>query len=94
MVAPTEKSAHVVAPAYADAIGLGIIAVELTILFCWLVPDDGTRVIAGIVAYGVLVWLALSMWHGKHAAKFSDAYDWAKLFVGSILVGSLFLALT
>jgi hypothetical protein len=76
-------------PVFADAIGLVLIAVELTVLFWWLVPDDGTRFIAGIVAYGVLVGLALAMWHGKEAKRFSDASDWAGVMVGSILLGAL-----
>lgn len=90
LVASTEKSAHADAPAYADAIGLGLIAVELTALFWWLVPDDGTRAIAGIIAYGVLAGVALSMWHGKRAERFSDGHDWVSLFAGSVLVGALF----
>ncbi|MGA9308607.1 MAG: hypothetical protein WBW31_24645 [Candidatus Sulfotelmatobacter sp.] len=83
------KSARTEVPVFADAIGLVLIAVELTVLFWWLVPDDGTRFIAGIVAYGVLVGLALAMWHGKEAKRFSDAYDWARVIVGSILLGAL-----
>jgi len=63
LVASTPKSVHTDGPIYADAIGLVLIAVHLTVLFWWLVPDDGTRFIAGIVAYGVLVGLALAMWY-------------------------------
>lgn len=70
--------------------GLGIIAVELIGLFWWLVPNDGTRFTAGMLAYGVLVAVALSMWHGKHAEKFSDARDWGAVLLASILVGALF----
>jgi len=89
LIASTEKSAHTYAPAYADAIGLGLIAVELTVLFWWLVPNDGTRFITGIIAYGVLAALALAIWHGKDAKRFSDAYDWAGVFAGSVLLGAL-----
>jgi hypothetical protein len=91
LVGSTPKSAHTDVPVFADAIGLILIAVELTVLFWWLVPDDGTRFIAGIVAYGVLVGLALAMWHGKEAKRFSVPYDWARVVVGSILLGALSL---
>lgn len=93
LVASVEKSAHTDAPAYADAIGLGLIAVELTVLFWWLMPNDGTRFIIGIIAYGVLVAAALAMWHGKEAKRFSDAYDWAGVFAGSVLLGALFFGI-
>jgi hypothetical protein len=89
LVASTPKSVHTDVPIYADAIGLVLIAVQLTVLFWWLVPDDGTRFIAGIVAYGVLVGLALAMWYGKEAKRFSDAYDWVGVVGGSTLLGAL-----
>ena len=76
-------------PVFADAIGLVLIAAQLTVVFRGLVPDDGTRFLAGILAYGVLVAVALLMWHGKEAERFSDAYDWVGLFFGSILLGCM-----
>jgi hypothetical protein len=80
------------APILGDAIGLVLIAGQLSIAVCWLVPDDGTRLVAGILAYGVLVAVALVIWHGKEAERFSDAYDWVGVFFGSILVGAMSFA--
>lgn len=65
----------------ADILGLALIALQFTVLFLWLVRDDGTRLILGIVAYGILVAVALGMWHGKEASEsLSTAYDWEKSF--------------
>jgi hypothetical protein len=69
-----------------------LIAGQLAVAVHWLVPDDGTRLVAGILAYGVLVAIALVMWHGKEAERFSDAYDWVGVFFGSILVGAMSFA--
>jgi hypothetical protein len=80
------------APVLADVIGLVLIAGQLAFAVYWLVPDDGTRLFAGIVGYGVLVAVALMMWHGKDAEKFSDAHDWAGVFIGSILLGAMSFA--
>jgi hypothetical protein len=87
LVAPAARSSHTHVPLIADAIGLILIAAQLTLVFWWLVPDDGTRLIVGIVAYGVLVAVALFLWYGKEAKRFSDAYEWVKLLFGSLLLG-------
>jgi hypothetical protein len=77
-------------PILADTIGLLLVAAQLILLFHWLVPDDGTRFFAGILAYGVLVGAALGMWHGKQASeRSSDAHDWVGVVVGSILLGGV-----
>jgi hypothetical protein len=84
------KSASTRLPILADAVGLLLVAGQLILVFRWLVPDDGTRIFAGILAYGVLVAVALGMWHGKEASEmFSDAYDWTGVIVGSILAGGM-----
>jgi hypothetical protein len=77
------------APVLADAIGLVLIAGQLAVVMHWLVPDDGTRLVAGLLACGVLVAVALVMWHGKEAERFSDAHDWVGVFFGSILAGAM-----
>jgi hypothetical protein len=59
-------------PSLADAIGLVLIAVELRLVFWWLLPDDGTRFIARMLAYGILVAPALAMRRSKDAKRFSD----------------------
>jgi len=77
-------------PIFADVVGLALIALQFTVIFLWLVPDDGTRLPLGIVAYGMLGAVALSMWHGKETAKtLSNAYDWGKVVLGSIVLGCL-----
>ncbi len=89
LVSPAPQSPHTRVSVFADAIALVLIAVQLTLVFWWLVPDDGTRFITGMLAYGVLVAVALTMWHGKEAERFSDAYDWLGVFFGSILLGCM-----
>jgi hypothetical protein len=90
LVASASKSASVRLPILADTIGLLLVAAQLILVFHWLVPDDGTRFFAGILAYGVLVGAALGMWHGKQASeRFSDAHDWVGVVVGSILLGGV-----
>jgi hypothetical protein len=80
------------APVLADAIGFVLIAGQLAVAVHWLVPDDGTRLVPGILAYGVLVAVAIVMWHGKEAERFSDANDWLGVFFGSILLGAMSFA--
>src|SRR5437867_9017125 len=89
LVAPAPNSPLTAFSVSADAIGLVLIAVQLILVFWWLIPDDGTRLVAGIFAYAVLVAVALVMWHGKEAERFSDAYDCVGVFFGSILLGSM-----
>jgi hypothetical protein len=89
LVVTEPQSPHTCVSVFADAIGLVLIAAQLTLVFWWLVPDDGTRFITGMLAYGVLVALALVMWYGKEAKRFSDAYDWVGVFFGSILLGCM-----
>lgn len=90
LVVSVEKSASTRLPIFADAIGLILVAAQLILVFRWLVPDDGTRLLGGILAYGVLVAVGLGMWHGKEASeRFSDAYDWAGVVAGSILLGGM-----
>ena len=72
---------------FADAIALALIAVQLTVVFRWLVPYDETRFFAGILAYGVLVAIALFMWYGEKAETLSD--NWVGVFFGSILLGAM-----
>jgi hypothetical protein len=87
LVAPAPQSPHTRVSVFADAIGLILIPVQLTLVFWWLVPDDGTRFIVGIIAYGVLVTVALFMWYGREASRFSDASDCVGALLGSILLG-------
>jgi hypothetical protein len=89
LVAPASQSPHAHVSVLADAIGLVLIAVQLTLVFWWLVPNDGTRFIGGMLAYGILVALALAMWHGKEAKRFTDTYDWAGVILGSIVLGAM-----
>ena len=90
LVASATSPASTRLPILDDAIGLFLVGAQLILVFRWLVPDDGTRLVAGVLAYGVLVAVALGMWHGKEASeRFSDAYDWAGVVVGSILLGAM-----
>jgi hypothetical protein len=92
LVTPTSHLPRTHVPIFADAIALILIAIQLAALLWWLLPDDGTLFITGVVAYGVLVVAALAMWYGKEAEKFSDAYESIKLFFGSVLLGCLSFA--
>jgi len=89
LVQSVSQSAPTHRPILADAVGLLLVAAQLALVFRWLVPDEGTRLITGILAYGVLVASALSMWHGKAGSRFSNAYHWMGVFFGSILLGGM-----
>src|ERR1700690_1187022 len=55
LVSPAPQSPYAHVSVFADGIALLLIAVQLALLFWWLVPDDGSRFITGMLAYGVLV---------------------------------------
>jgi hypothetical protein len=74
----------------ADAIGLAVLAVELIPVFHWLVPDDGFRLVEGMIAYGILAAGALYMWHkNEMAGKISAPNAWAAIIGASLLLGAL-----
>ena len=73
-----------------DILGLFVLAVQLIILFRWLVPDDGFRLIYGVLAYIVLAALALYAWRGKRVAlKVSKPAEWAATVGASVLLGAV-----
>lgn len=73
-----------------DILGLFVLAVQLIILFRWLIPDDGFRLIYGVLAYIVLAALALYAWRGKRVAlKVSKPAEWAATVGASVLLGAV-----
>jgi len=76
--------------ATADVIGLGALAELVFLVFRWLYPDDGYRVIAGVVACLFLSIGALCMWHGEKTSKqITRPSEWALLAAGSIPIGGM-----
>jgi hypothetical protein len=73
-----------------DVIGVLIIGVQLYWVVRWLVPDDGSRLILGVLAYVVLVGIALYLWHKQPAVKnLSEPGEWAMAILGSVLMGGV-----
>jgi hypothetical protein len=78
----------------ADLLGLTVLAILVMVVIRWLAPNDGSRLVLGLVAYTFLAVCSLSMWHKDGASKkISKASEWAKLGAGSILVGALFFGI-
>ena len=74
----------------ADAIGMLAIGVQLYLVVRWLVPDDGSRIIVGIVAFIPLTGLALYFWHKEPPVEhLSTPSDWALAILGSVLIGGI-----
>jgi len=73
-----------------DVIGLIVLAVQLIMLFHLLVPDDGFRLISGVLAYIALGAGALYLWYGKGVAlKVSKPAEWAAAIGASVLLGTV-----
>lgn len=73
-----------------DCVGILTIGVQLYLLVWWLVPDDDSRVILGVLAYIVLAGLALYFWHKEPPAKnLSEPSEWAMAIVTSVVAGGV-----
>ena len=73
-----------------DVIGLLLIGVQLYWVVRWLVPDDGSRPILGVLAYLVLAGLALYLWHKEPPVEhLSEPGEWAVAILGSVLAGGV-----
>jgi hypothetical protein len=74
----------------ADALGLTVLALQVTCAVFWMAPNDGYRVISGTLIYFVLAATALGFWHyEKLVQRFSNPNQWFGLASGSILLGGL-----
>ena len=73
-----------------DGIGLIALGVQAFLLLRWLMPDDGSRLPIGIIAFVVLALCALYMWHSeKMTQKISDPGQWAAAVGVSMFLGAL-----
>jgi hypothetical protein len=73
-----------------DCVGILVIGVQLFLLVRWLVPNDGSRVILGVLAYIVLAGVALYLWHKDPPVKnLSEPSEWAMAIVVSIVMGGV-----
>jgi hypothetical protein len=60
------------------------------LLIRWLVPDDGSRVVLGVLAYIVIAGLALYLWRKEPPVKnLSEPSEWALAIVGSVVLGGV-----
>ena len=77
-----------------DVVGLGVLAVLVAIVFHWLAPNDGSRLILSLLAYMILALCSLGMWHSDSASKkFTDPSEWAAMGGISIVIGIVFFAI-
>jgi len=73
-----------------DCVGILTIGVQLYLLVRWLVPNDGSRIILGVIAYVVLAGLALYLWHKEPPVKnLFEPSEWAMAIVGSVVMGGV-----
>jgi hypothetical protein len=73
-----------------DCVGILTIGVQLYLLIRWLVPDDGSRVVLGVLAYIVIAGLALYLWRKEPPVKnLSEPSEWALAIVGSVVLGGV-----
>ncbi len=88
--APETKSAPTRRTVLGDALGLAAIAIQVSVIFLWFVPDDGFRLLFGAIAYLVLAAGALYWWHGERvAAKISEPSEWALTIMVTVLGGAV-----
>jgi hypothetical protein len=73
-----------------DATGFIVLGVQVYLMFRWLMPDDGSRLLMGILAFVVLASCGLYMWHSeKVAQKISGPAGWAGMVGASVFLGAL-----
>ena len=73
-----------------DCVGILTIGVQLYFLVRWLVPNDGSRVILGVLAYILLAGLALYLWHKEPPVKkLFEPSEWAMAIVASVAMGGV-----
>ncbi len=73
-----------------DCVGILSIGVQLYLLVRWLVPDDGSRLILGILAYIVLAGIALYLWHKEPPVKnLLEPSQWAMAIVSSVVMSGV-----
>ena len=73
-----------------DCVGILTIGVQLYLLVRWLMPNDGSRVILGVLAYIVLAGVALYLWHKEPPVKnLFEPSEWAMAIVASVVMGGV-----
>lgn len=73
-----------------DCVGILTIGVQLYLLVRWLVPNDGSRVVLGGLAYIVLAGFALYLWHKEPPVKnLCEPSEWAMAVVASVVMGGV-----
>jgi hypothetical protein len=73
-----------------DCVGILTIGVQLYLLVRWLVPNDGSRIILGVLTYIVLAGIALYLWHKEPPVKnLFEPSEWATAIVGSVVMGGV-----
>jgi len=73
-----------------DALGLTVLALQVTFAILWLAPNHAYRAVSGTLIYLILAAVALGFWHREKLAKrFSSPNQWLVLAGGSVLLGGL-----
>jgi hypothetical protein len=73
-----------------DGIGLLALSIQAYLVFGWSMPDDESRLSAGILAFVLLASCAFYTWHLEKAnQKIDDLGGWAGAVGFSVLSGAL-----
>jgi len=73
-----------------DAVGILVIGVQVYWVVRWLVPDAGSQLILGVLAFSVLTGLALYLWHKEPPMEhLSSPGEWALAIPISVLFGAI-----
>jgi len=78
----------------ADAVGLIVVAVEVFVLFHWLMPTGENRIVFMILAYAIAAGLALYLWYNRKIIEItSEPTEWAALAGCTILFAAVSFAI-
>jgi hypothetical protein len=73
-----------------DGIGLIALGLQAYLMFRWLMPDDGSRLPVGILAFILLATCAFYMWYSeKMTQKICDLGGWGAAVGVSVFLGAL-----
>jgi hypothetical protein len=77
-----------------DAVGLAVVAVEVFVLFHWIMPTGENRIVFMILAYAIAAGLALYLWYNRKIIEIaSEPTEWAALASCTILFAAVSFAI-
>jgi hypothetical protein len=77
-----------------DTVGLAIVALEVFVLFHWLMPTGENRIVLMILAYAIAAGLALYLWYNRKIIEIaSGPKGWAAFAGCTILFAAVSFAI-